>query len=131
MEMTMAMLVLIGILVSIVSFVKDVAIVKDLLGDVSVFKEYLGRVFTIVIGIEFLEMLCRPSLNNVMQVLIFLVARHMIVGNNTPYEDFVSVVSVALLFILYKFVHTDEKKNAGKNPPDEKKADTEDLQEGK
>ena len=63
----------------------------------------------LVIGIEFLEMLCRPSSENVIEVLIFLVARHMIVGDTTPYQDFVSVISVALLCVVRRYLRITEE----------------------
>ena len=59
----------------------------------------------LVIGIEFLQMLCRPNADNVMEILIFLVARHMIVGTTTTFEDFVSVISVSLLCVLRRYLH--------------------------
>ena len=96
-EMIMSVLMLIGILFSIFSLVRDVDIFRNLLTDTGAFKQYLDQIFMLVIGIEFLVMLCRPNSENVIEVLIFLVARHMIVGDTTPYQDFVSVISVALL----------------------------------
>ncbi|MCM1044649.1 MAG: hypothetical protein NC417_03980 [Candidatus Gastranaerophilales bacterium] len=99
-ELLAAVLVLIAIVLSIFSIFKDFAIFQSLANDVSAFRGYLDNIFTIVIGIEFLSMLCRPNSDNVIEVLIFLVARHMVVGDTTPYEDFVSVISVALLCLL-------------------------------
>ena len=78
----------------------------------------MDQIFMLVIGIEFLVMLCKPNSENVIEVLIFLVARHMIVGETTPYQDFVSVVSVALLCVVRRYLRInnekrDEKKAAG------------------
>ena len=68
----------------------------------------------LVIGIEFLGMLCRPSSENVIEVLIFLVARHMIVGDTTPYQDFVSVISVALLCVVRRYLRVSGEKQKEK-----------------
>ena len=99
-DLVAAVLVLVAILLSIASIVRDVSVFQRLLTDTSEFKRYLEQIFMLVIGIEFLGMLCRPSSENVIEVLIFLVARHMIVGDTTPYQDFVSVISVALLCVV-------------------------------
>lgn len=104
-EHLVAVLVLIGIVLSIVSFLKDFTVFRNLLDDVSVFPHYLEDIFIIVIGIEFLQMLCRPNSDNIMEVLIFLVARHMIITDTTPYEDFVSVISIILLCVLRRYLH--------------------------
>ncbi len=111
-ELVVALFVLSGIILAIISLLKDnVQTFHELLNNISVFRHYLEEIFIIVIGIEFLEMLCHPNSDNVIQVLIFLVARHMIVETTTPYEDLVSVISVTILFLLRRYMHKS-KTNA-------------------
>lgn len=112
-ELTVAVIVLAGIVLAIISLVKDVDLIQSLLKDTSHFREFLVKIFTIVIGIEFLEMLCRPNSDNVMQVLVFLIARHMIVGDTSPYEDFFSVLSVVMLFLLSRYLNPGKKQEEG------------------
>lgn len=116
-ELIAAFFVLVGIIISVLSLLKnDIATFGALMDDISVFRHYLEEIFIIVIGIEFLEMLCRPNADNVIQVLIFLVARHMIVGETTPYEDFVSVISIVILCLLRKYLHGSLKKDKTETP---------------
>lgn len=117
-EMIAAALMLVGILFSTCSLIRNVDLFRELLLDTSSFRGYMDQIFMLVIGIEFLVMLCTPNSENVIEVLIFLVARHMIVGETTPYQDFVSVVSVALLCVVRRYLRInnekrDEKKAAG------------------
>ena len=117
-EMIAAALMLVGILFSTCSLIRNVDLFRELLLDTSPFRGYMDQIFMLVIGIEFLVMLCKPNSENVIEVLIFLVARHMIVGETTPYQDFVSVVSVALLCVVRRYLRInnekrDEKKAAG------------------
>ncbi|MCM1253309.1 MAG: phosphate-starvation-inducible PsiE family protein [Clostridium sp.] len=116
-EQAVAVLVLVGVVFSLYSLVKDFVVFKNLLNDVSMFRGYLEDIFVIVIGLEFLQMLCRPNSDNIMEVLIFLVARHMIVSETTPYEDFVSVISIILLCVLRRYLHNtrlkDHKEDGG------------------
>lgn len=109
-ELIVALLVLVGILLSICSLVKDFAIFRDILNHTESFRTYLDQIFVIVIGIEFLQMLCRPNSDNVMDVLIFLVARHMIVSETTPFEDFISVISIILLCVLRRYLHDTRER---------------------
>jgi hypothetical protein len=109
-ELVVAVLVLIGILFSICSLVKDFAIFREILNHTESFRTYLDQIFVIVIGIEFLQMLCRPNSDNIMEVLIFLVARHMIVSETTPFEDFISVISIILLCVLRRYLHDTREK---------------------
>ena len=117
-EMIAAALMLVGILFSTCSLIRNVDLFRELLLDTSSFRGYMDQIFMLVIGIEFLVMLCKPNSENVIEVLIFLVARHMIVGETTPYQDFVSVVSVAHLCVVRRYLRInnekrDEKKAAG------------------
>ena len=109
-EMAVALIVLVGILMTIFSLLSDFEIFSSMLGDTAGFKEFLEDIFVIVIGIEFLQMLCKPNSDNVMEVLIFLVARHMIIGDTTPKEDFISVISVGLLCVLRRYLHVTKEK---------------------
>lgn len=109
-EIGAALLVLMGILLSGYSFLRNFDVFWDLLGDMSLFRDYLAKIFILVIGIEFLQMLCRPNADNIIEVLIFLVARHMIVYDTTTVEDFVSVVSITILCVLRRYLHSAENK---------------------
>lgn len=113
-ELIAAGLVSVGILLSIFSIISDAGIFKALLNDPTEFSHYLEQIFMLIIGVEFLEMLCRPNSENVIEVLIFLVARHMIVGDTNPYQDFVSVISVSLLCIIRRYLRKDKERSEKK-----------------
>ena len=114
-ELIAALTVLAGLITAVISLLKNnIHTFPALFDDITVFRHYLEEIFNLVIGIEFLEMLCRPNADNVIQVLVFLVARHMIVGDTTPYEDLVSVVSIVLLYLLRKYLHNTKKGAADK-----------------
>ena len=113
-EMAVAVIVLAGIVMTIFSLLSDFEIFHAMLGDTAEFKPFLEDIFVIVIGIEFLQMLCRPNSDNVMEVLIFLVARHMIIGDTPPMEDFISVISVGLLCVLRRYLHVTKEKEREK-----------------
>lgn len=116
MELIAAILVLLGIILAVIGLFRDYTIFYELSVNTDTFKQYLDRIFIIVIGIEFLRMLCHPSSDNVIEVIIFLVARHMIVSNTTPYQDFASVISIVLLCLVRRYLHdTGEEKNIEKN----------------
>lgn len=104
-EWIIALLVLVGILFALFGFLRGGNVFSELLTDTDSFRQYLDEILLIVIGIEFLRMLCRPSSDNVIEVIIFLVARHMIVSNTTPYQDFVSVLSIILLCLVRQYLH--------------------------
>ena len=111
MELILAAAVLLGIVCSAFHLFRGMPASVNLLGDTKQFQHFLEQIFMLVIGIEFLQMLCKPNADNVMEILIFLVARHMIVGDTTPVEDFVSVISVCLLCVLRRYLHNQKTKD--------------------
>lgn len=106
-ELIVAILMLFGIIVALLGFLKNYRVFYELSVNMDTFKQYLDRIFMIVIGIEFLQMLCRPSSDNVIETIIFLVARHMIVSNTSPYQDFASVISIVILCFARQYLHSN------------------------
>ncbi len=66
--------------------------------DTSLFQSFLKNIFNLVVGIEFIKMLLKPHAKNVIDVLIFLIARHLIIGNSSPIGMFLCVLSIILLY---------------------------------
>lgn len=111
-EIAAALLLLIGILLSIFGILKDFMVFGSLIENVSMFKQYLEDIFIIVIGAEFLQMLCRPTTDNVIEVVIFLLARHMIVEDTSTFENFLSVISIVFLCVVSRTLRLKEKKDS-------------------
>ena len=111
-ELIAAALMIIGIVLAVIGLINDGELFRNLLSGDHAFMVYVERVFAIVIGVEFLEMLCKPTPDKIIQTLIFLVARHMIVGETTPVQDFVSIASIVVLFLLKRWLQADGDKNA-------------------
>lgn len=68
------------------------------------FTLFLKNIFSIVIGIELLKMLCRHDLDSVVEVLLFAVAREMIIYHMPIYQTLIGVVAIAVLFMIRKFL---------------------------
>ena len=52
------------------------------------FQNFLGIAFNILIGIEFLKMIFKSNLSTVVEVLLFAIARQLIVEHTTVFENF-------------------------------------------
>ena len=62
--------------------------------------------------LEFLKMLCRPTADNVLETIIFLVARHMIVvTTTTPLDDLISTISIVLLCFVRRYLKEHRMKD--------------------
>lgn len=69
-----------------------------------------------MVGIEFIKMLLKPSAEYVIEVLVFLIACHLIIGENTVLGILVSVICVIMLYGFNWLVH----KKRREQPRDEK-----------
>lgn len=112
MELVMAFVVLVAIFVACVSlwdpFMEFIAgrFERD------AFLTFVGYVFNILIGIEFLKMLSHPSSDTVLEVLTFLVARHMVIEDTTVVENLLSIISIGLLFAMKKYLNLPTNKES-------------------
>ena len=68
------------------------------------FNDFLKDIFNIIIGIELLKMLCRHGLDSVVEVLLFAVARMMIIDHLRIWEMLIGVTAIAILFLIRKFL---------------------------
>lgn len=103
-ELLMAAAVVCGIIIAAVTLWPELMLYWEHRMTAGAFLEYLDAVFNVVIGIEFMKMLCKPSSANIIEVLVFLIARHMIVQTTTPLEDLLSVISISILFLFRRFM---------------------------
>lgn len=112
-ELIAAIFVFIGIAISFISLLPAIGEYWSVRADAAAFTEFLEKIMTVIIGVEFLKMLCRPNSDNIIETLIFVVARHMIINTTTPMEDLISTVSIVLLCIMRRYlkVAKDKEKN--------------------
>ena len=67
-------------------------------------RQILTFMFNIVIGIELLKMFCRHDLDSVVEVLLFAVARQVIIEHTSMVDNLLCMLSVAILFCIRKFL---------------------------
>lgn len=123
-EVVLSGIVLVALLLSIVPLVE---LMPGLLTDAESIEvhTFLERALDIVIGIEFIKMLAKHSPGSVLEVLLYAIARHMIVGHEDAVQNLVSVGAIALIFIIRKYFFVPsfgQKLPGGETAPDMKKA---------
>lgn len=70
------------------------------------FKTVLASAIQLIIGIEFVRMLSNHSATGAIEVVLFVIAKSIIVGDYTSLEMLLGVASIALLFVIRKFLLT-------------------------
>ena len=113
-EMILAAAVVIGLILATIHQFWNLSFLGGLITGETTFTAFLEAVFGLIIGIEFLQMLCRPNSDNVIEVLIFLVARHLILQYTNTITDFLAIIAVCMLCVVRRFLHNDKVKNEQK-----------------
>ena len=77
------------------------------------FSNFLKNALGLVVGVEFVRMLVRHTMDNVVEVLIFAISRHLIVYHLEIWEILIGVLCMAILFAIRKFlvVSSDEEEH--------------------
>ena len=92
MDMVMAAVVVIGIVIAAIGIFPQIGELWRHREETVAFLEFLDA------------MLCKPNTANIIEALIFVIARHMIVQTTTAGEDLVSVISICMLFLFRRFM---------------------------
>ncbi len=142
-ELLMAVAVLIGLVIAASALLPEFKELFEHRTEAGAFWNYLDAVFSVVVGIEFMKMLCIPSPKNIIETLIFLIARHMIIKTTTSVDDLLSVISIGILFFFWRYTRDSKpdenfqfpklfkrKKNPAGSPRDEKSNDEHIVQDG-
>jgi len=62
------------------------------------------KAIALAIGAELIKMLCKHTPETVIEVLAFALARHLIIGRVTAWENLVTIAAIAILFAIRKFL---------------------------
>ena len=101
-EILLSGLVLVGLLLSAVPLIKWMpGLLID--GNEVEIRSFLERSLDIVIGIELIKMLAKHSPGSSLEVLLYAIARHMVIGHESAFENLLSVAAIALIFVVRKF----------------------------
>ena len=87
--------------------------------DTEFFTSFLSQALSLVVGVEFVKMLCQHSAQTVVEVLMFATARQMVVEHLGPSETLLGVISIAVLFAIRKYLMTDNDDMNSRRHKDE------------
>ena len=101
-EVLISVLVLLGLLISTIPVAREmVSLWLD--GSTDAFQIFLGHAFNLVIGIEFIKMLAKHSPGSALEVLLYAIARNMILDHGTAVDNLFGVLCIGLIFVIRKF----------------------------
>ncbi len=106
-EKVVAAILLVGVAYSCIQLGLHVGSLTELAFDAYI-EDILVTAFNAVIVIEFIRMLIKHSMNTIVEVLIFAIARGLVVGHEAPLETLVRIICIAILLACRKFLFYDQ-----------------------
>ena len=101
---------LISLIVGVAILIFAVVLVIDIVKGVKTFDsvaslvKILDDAIILAIGAELIKMLCKHTPETVIEVLAFALARQLIVGHEKPWQNLITVVAIAILFGIRRFL---------------------------
>lgn len=97
---------IVGIVVIVIAAYTVIDITKaSFAGDaMQVLLSIFDKAITLAIGAELIKMLCKHTPETIIEVLAFALARQLIVGHAASWENLITIISIAILFGIRKFL---------------------------
>ena len=100
----LAIIVLIGIIIALFSLWDTFVIYWENRHQTGAFLDLIASIFNIVIGVEFFKLLWKPGKDTLLEVLMFVIARNMIISHSTALENLLSIAGIGILFAIDFFI---------------------------
>lgn len=100
-ELTISLLSLLVLVITLAVEVVNMVAIPGYFKDVTT---YLHHILTIVVGLEFVRMLVDTTPANVLEVLTLAITRHVILSHDDPVSNLISVICVAGLFAIRRYL---------------------------
>lgn len=112
-EMFISLILTLVILLLAGKLLVDVFDFGFLTGDADVFSYYLENALNLAVGVELIKMLCKHTPGTVVEVLMFAIARGIVVAHSSAWNTLIGVFCIVLLFATRKYLfipHDDVTK---------------------
>ena len=103
-EILLSAVILLVIVILIIPMVHNFITIPLLEITAEQFTAFLGDALTLLIGVEFVKMLAKHTAENLLEVLMFAIARQMVVEHLNMTETLIGVVAIAVIFSIRKFL---------------------------
>ncbi|MGE5631103.1 MAG: phosphate-starvation-inducible PsiE family protein, partial [Caulobacteraceae bacterium] len=105
-ELVLAVFITVGIIIGMIDLFKYIYMIytTNAIETYDVFQRFLGHVLLLVVGVELVAMLIMHTPGSVLEVLLYAVARNMLIGSKEMTDFILGVVSIAAIFAIRRFL---------------------------
>lgn len=119
-EAVVAVIIIAAIVFGMVDLIKYIGLIfmTNPIDTYDVFQKFLGHALLLVVGAELVLMLVLNTPAFIMEVLLFAIARKLLIGSQGMMEYILGIISIALIFAIKKYLvppKTDYNKEISSN----------------
>ena len=109
-EMFISLLLIVVIIFLSVKLVINIFDINFMLSNEDVFTYFMENAMSLAVGVELIKMLCKHSASTVVEVLLFAVARQIIVSHSSVVNMVAGVLCIVALLATRKFLFLPDDK---------------------
>ena len=113
-EIVLSIILLIVIIILIITVLYNFIKIPILEITLNQFNDFLGNALSLLIGVEFVKMLARHTAENLLEVLMFAIARQMVVEHLNMFETLIGVIALGTIFAIRKYLLMKTADSSGK-----------------
>ena len=118
-ELLMSFIIMLVIVCMIISLIARLPQNINLLEfESDTFTHFLASALSLVVGVEFVKMLCRHTTETIIEVLLFATARQMVVEHLDCINTLIGTLAIAVLFATRKFLLVRQQNPQKQVPAD-------------
>lgn len=104
-EYVIACILILSIFIAAAFLIKDIYF--EITSGTFVLEELMNTILTVIVGVEFVKMLILQTPESVIEVLLFAVARQIIMSHTNALENLLGIIAIAIIFCIRKFLLSD------------------------
>ncbi len=115
-EMVLTVLLAIGVIFSLKDLVWYFPTIWNTpsVASYGLFKDFLGHVLLLVVGVELMLMLINHSMVAILELILFVIARKMLIYADTMMDLLLGTVSILVVFLIFKYLLPNLKQTVGR-----------------
>lgn len=113
-ENVLALFIIVAIIIGMTDLAKYIVIIfkTNAIDTYDIFQKFLGHVLLLVVGVELVAMLVKHTPSSVIEVLLYAIARKMLIGSEHMLEFVLGIVSIAGIFAVKKYLFVSNISDA-------------------
>ncbi|MGB7604932.1 MAG: transporter associated domain-containing protein [Lutisporaceae bacterium] len=113
-EFVLALFIVASVILGMVDLIRYLILIftTNPVDTYEILQKFLGHVLLLVVGIELVVMLVFHSPSSVIEVLLYAVARKLLIGNQGMIDFIIGIVAIAAIFAIRKFLFVENMSDS-------------------